>query len=120
MRMTDPQLELAILRRYVEPHDFVVADAHKCTRDLDMRQVISNVIGWPADDETVKRWHSYLAPPRPYPEGVLRPCGDSTVNRGSHRFHARAYYEPGRAPALGRIREAQKQLPRPPLVERGK
>ncbi|MFQ5853428.1 MAG: hypothetical protein ACE5JU_22950 [Candidatus Binatia bacterium] len=118
--MTDAQLELAILRRYVEHHDSVGTDAHKCARELDMRQVISSATGGPTDDETVRRWHARLAPPRPYPEGVLRPCSDSTVNKGPHRFHARAFYEPGRAPAWDRIRELENQLPAPLPAEREK
>lgn len=118
--MTDAQLELAILRRYVEHHDSVGTDAHKCARELDMRQVISSATGGPTDDETVRRWHARLAPPRPYPEGVLRPCSDSTVNKGHHRFHARAFYEPGRAPAWDRIRELEIQLPAPSPAEKDK
>lgn len=118
--MTDAQLELAILRRYVEQYDSVGTDAHKCARELDMRQVISSATGTPTDDEAVRRWHARLAPPRPYPEGVLRPCSDSTVNKGPHRFHARAFYEPGRAPAWDRIREIENQLPAPLPTEKEK
>ena len=59
--MTDAELELAILRKYVEHHDTVGTDAHKCARELDMREVISSVIGRPADEAVVKRWHARLA-----------------------------------------------------------
>jgi diguanylate cyclase (GGDEF)-like protein len=118
--MTDEQLELAILRRYVEHHDFVGTKAHKCERELGMRQVISSITGAPADDETVKRWHVSLAPRRPYPKGALRPCTITTVNQGPHRFHARAFYEPGRPSTWDRIRELEKQQPAPLTIEKEK
>lgn len=119
--MTDAQLELAILRRYVEHHDSVGTDAHKCARELDLRQLISSVVGRVVDEEVVKRWHAQLAPQSPpYPAGVLRPCSDSTVNNGPHRFHARAYYQPGQAPAWERIRQLENQLPAQPPTEKEK
>lgn len=119
--MTDAQVELAILRRYVEHHDSVGTDAHKCARELDMRQVISSVIGRPVDEGVVKRWHVQLAPRSPpYPAGVLRPCSDSTINNGSHLFHARAYYQPGQAPAWERIRQLESQLSLQPSTEKEK
>lgn len=119
--MTDTQLELAILRRYVEHYDSVGKDANKCARELDMRQVISNAIGRPADEGVVARWHAYLAPSSPpYPAGVLRPCSDSTVNSGPHQFYARAYYEPGKAPAWERIRQLENQPSARPTIEKEK
>lgn len=119
--MTDAELELAILRRYVEHHDAVGTEAPKCARELDMREVISSIIGRPADEAVVKRWHASLAPASPpYPAGVLRPCSDSTVNKGPHRFHARAYYEPGKSPAWERIAELENKLPPQPSIEKEK
>jgi diguanylate cyclase (GGDEF)-like protein len=109
--MNDQELELAILQRYVKHHDAVGTQAQKCARELDMKDVISAVIGGPADEGVVQRWHSRLAPPSPYPPGLLRPCSDSTVNSGPHRFHARAWFEPGNTPAWDRITELTKQLP---------
>lgn len=109
--MTDLELELEILRKYVEHHDAVGIEAHKCARELDMKDVISNILGQPADEAVVKRWHSRLAPPPMYPAGILRSCSDTTINSGPHRFHARAYYEPGKAPAWDRIAELQSKLP---------
>ena len=109
--MTDQELELAILQRYVEHHDAVGLQAQKCARELDMKDVISAVTGRPAEESIVLRWHSRLAPPSPYPPGVLRPCSDSTVNNSPHRFHARAYFEPGKSPAWDRIAELKRQLP---------
>jgi len=110
--MTDAELELAILRKYVEHYDSVGANAVKCQRELDMRQVIAEAIGRTVDDGIVARWHARLAPQSPpYPAGVLRQCSDSTANKGAHRFHARAYYEPGKAPAWERIQNLEQQLP---------
>jgi diguanylate cyclase (GGDEF)-like protein len=118
--MNDQELELAILQRYVEHHDVVGTQAHKCVRELDMKDVISAIIGAPADEGVVQRWHSRLAPPSPYPPGVLRPCSDSTVNNGPHRFHARAWFGPGNTPAWDRIAELRKQLPVEPRPEKEK
>jgi hypothetical protein len=110
--ITDAELELAILRRYVEHYDSVGEDAHKCAREMSMRDVISDIIGRPADEAVVRRWHSRLAPPSPpYPKGFLHACSDSTVNKGPHRYHARAYYEPGSAPAWERISKLESEVP---------
>jgi hypothetical protein len=114
--MNDLELELRILQRYAEHHDAVGMEARKCARELDMREVISSIIGRPSEDTVVQRWHSRLAPPSPYPPGVLRPCSNSTINRSSHRFHARAYMEPGKAPAWERIAELQSKLPNQPSL----
>lgn len=109
--MTDAELELDILRRYVEHYDAVGQDAIKCARELDMRQVIAEITRQPVPDGVAVRWHARLAPQSPpYPPGVLRSCSDSTVNNGPHRFHARAYFEPGKAPAWDRIQQLEQQL----------
>ena len=118
--MTDQELELTILQRYVEHHDAVGAQAGKCARELDMQDVISVAAGRPADEAVVQRWHSLLAPPSPYPPGVLRPCSNSTINKGAHRFYARAYFEPGKTPAWDRIAELKSQLPAQPTAEKEK
>lgn len=108
--MTDLELELRILQRYAQHHDAIGLHAPKCERELDMKKVISDIIGRPAEEPVVQRWHSRLAPPSSYPPGILRACSDSTINTGSHRFHARAYIEPGKAPAWDRIAELESQL----------
>ena len=118
--MTDQELELAILQRYVEHHDAVGMNAHKCARELDMKDVISTIIGQSAQEAVIQRWHLRLAPPSPYPPGVLRPCSDSRVNNVSHRFHARAYFEPGKAPAWDRIADLKTRLPSNPPRKRRK
>lgn len=118
--MTDEELELAILQRYVEHHDTVGTDVHKCERELDMEDVISQIIGRPADKTVVKRFHAILAPASHHTGGVLRPCSDSTINKSSHQFHARAFYETGKAPAWERISELVKKLPAPRSIEKEK
>lgn len=118
--LTDADIELSILRRYVEHHDAIGTDAPKCARELDMREIISNITGRPAEDVVVKRWHARLAPASPYPAGVLRPCSDSTVNNGLHRFHARAYFAIGKAPAWERIAELERVLPNQPSIKKEK
>ncbi len=109
--MNDLELELRILKKYTQHHDDVGVDVAKCGRELDMRKVITDIIGHPAEDLLVQRWLSRLAPPSPYPPGVLRPCSNSTINRSSHRFHVRAYMEPDKAPAWERIAELEIQFP---------
>jgi hypothetical protein len=47
----------------------------------------------------------------------MRPCSDSTKNNGPHRFHARAYFETGKAPAWERIAELESKLPPQPLIK---
>lgn len=119
--MTDQELELAILQRYVEHLDAIGMKAPKCARELDMKEVISTAIGEPAAEVVVQRWHSCLAPPSPpYPPGVLRPCSDSTVNKGPHRFHARAYFETGKKPTWDRIAELRSQLPQESIPQKEK
>ena len=110
--MNDLELELRILQKYTQHHDAVGINGAKCERELDMREVISDVIGRPVEELVAQRWHSRLAPPSPpYPPGILRPCSNSTINRSSHRFHARAYMEPGKAPAWDRIAELESHFP---------
>lgn len=119
--MTDAELELAILRIYSEQHDEVGTNAPNCARELDMKEVISRATGRPASEEVTKRWHARLAPRSPpYPKGLLRPCSDSTVNSGPHKFHARAYYESGSAPAWERISQLESQLPAKPAPTKEK
>jgi hypothetical protein len=47
--MTDDEIELALLRRYIEQHKAAeLADpkrSNKCTRELDMRELLQNITG---------------------------------------------------------------------------
>ncbi len=105
--MNDLELEFRILQKYTQHHDTVGITGAKCARELDIRTVISEIIGRPVEELVAQRWHSRLAPPSPYPPGLLRPCSDSTINRGPHRFHARAYMDAEKAPAWDRIAELE-------------
>ncbi|MDY0040190.1 MAG: hypothetical protein RBS57_07735 [Desulforhabdus sp.] len=67
--MTDLELELKILQKYTQHHDAVGLDAPKCDRELDMKKVISDIIGRPPEEPVVQRWYSRLAPVSPYPAG---------------------------------------------------
>ena len=109
--MTETELELEILRRYTAHHESAGDDARKCALELDMREVISSITGSSPSDRTVMRWHTRLAPPASYRTGVLRPCSDTTVNNSGHKYHARAFYEPGKSPAWDRIVELEPHLP---------
>ncbi len=129
--MTDDQLELAILRKYIEQHkraEIADPDRHDmCLRELDMRDVLRELID---GDEAIieyhaKLWHGCLAPPKPgVSQGPLRPCSNGELNRGPHRYHARAFTDPVNGyprPAWDRIRELEaklaNQVPRMPLPE---
>ncbi len=117
-KMTDLELELRILQKYTKYHDAIGTDAHKCARELDMKEVISSIIGQPVEEAVIKRWHARLAPPSHHPPGLLRPCSISTVNTSSHRFHARAYFDSaGKAPAGERISELERLFPDPKVAQ---
>lgn len=117
MSMSDEELELEILNKYVDHHKTCEIsnpnDSNKCTRELDMRQVINEITG-EKDKEleyTAKNWLLRLAPNTPgTPKGLLRPCGQNNLINSTHKFHARAYIDPSRkppTPARDRIRELE-------------
>ena len=83
-----------------------------------MGEVIEGVTGTPPLDPAVSRWHTFLAPALPYDPGVLRPCSDTTVNKGPHKYHARAFIQPGGSPTWRRISELESLLPSPIEKER--
>ena len=122
--MTDEEIELAILRRYIEQHKVgELADpklSNKCARELDMRDVIRRITGesGPEMEYTARLWHGRLAPQHAASKGPLRPCSDSRINNGEHRYHARAFINAGKAPAWERIRELEAQRPLPAHAER--
>lgn len=126
--MNDDELELAILRRYVQHHEHVMTTQpqphDKCLRELDMRDVIRELVD--GDDRRIEYltglWHGRLAPPGPgVTKGLLRPCSNGRINRRQHRYHARAFTDPLNnqpAPAWDRIRELEARLsPRTPPRE---
>jgi hypothetical protein len=96
--ITDDELELAILKQYVEQHKKAetanVQD--KCARELDMREVLKNII-WNLGDSleyNTRLWLDRLAAPvlgsskGSFP---LRRCSNSRVNKGLHKYYACAY-----------------------------
>jgi diguanylate cyclase (GGDEF)-like protein len=115
--MTDDQIELAILRRYIDQHKAgELADPQrqrKCARELDMRDVISGITSQTGSEleYTARFWHERLAPRHRNSKGPLRPCSESPINSTEHRYHARAFTKLGAAPAWDRVRELEARLP---------
>jgi hypothetical protein len=77
--MTDQELELAILQRYIEHHDAVGTQAQKCARELDMKNVISTAIGRPVEETVVRQWHARLGRQRgPLTRDTMPPMADNS------------------------------------------
>lgn len=122
--MTDDEIELRILRSYVNQHKAAeLADPkrhNKCARELDMRQVIAGITGesGPELEYAARLWHGRLAPQHSGSKGPLRPCSDSQINKADHRYHARAFTDANMAPAWERIRELEARQPALAQTER--
>lgn len=103
--MTEDEIELRILRRYVDQHKAAgLADperSNKCARELDIRKVLASITGesGPELEYAVDLWHGRLAPRQPGSKGPLRSCSDSLINKAAHRYHARAFTDGHKAPA---------------------
>ena len=114
MAINDDDLEISILKEYIEQYELVGdKNSNKCARELDMREVLKKITGDAGQNLESKAllWHNRLAPRNPGKSlGVLRPCSDSTIMNTSHKYHARAFTDPINnqpAPAWDRIRELQ-------------
>jgi len=118
--VTDDELELSILEKYVARHEAAYTAGHpagdKCARELDMREVLRDLI---SEDETkldylAGLWLDRLAPPTSRAsKGLLRRCSNSDLNNRAHKYHARAFRDPvnsAPAPAWDRIGELQKTV----------
>jgi diguanylate cyclase (GGDEF)-like protein len=122
--MSEDEIELRILRRYVEQHRAAeIADPerrNKCARELDMRHVIAEITGESGAglEYAARLWHGRLAPQQSNSKGPLRPCSNSQINQADHRFHARAYTDAGNAPAWERIRHLETRQAVTARVER--
>lgn len=123
--MTGDEIELRILRRYVDQHKAAQlvdpARSNKCTRELDMRKVLASIItgeSGPELEYAVDLWHGRLAPRQPGSKGPLRPCSDSLINKAAHRYHARAFKDGDKAPAWERVRELEARQPAPASRQR--
>ncbi len=118
--MTDEELELSILEKYVARHQQAeTADPRatdKCARELDMREVLRELTGEEGANLSyiADLWIGRLAPPSPgRSKGPLRRCSNSDLNTSDHKFHARAFQDPANdapAPAWDRIRELREKL----------
>lgn len=112
--MNDDELEIAILKKYIEQFELVGENnTNKCARELDMREVLREITGDNTQNIELKAklWHNRLAP-RSHGKslGVLRPCSDSTIMNTAHKYHARAFTDPINnqpAPAWDRVCELQ-------------
>jgi len=120
MAISDDELEIAILKKYVEQFEQIGENnPNKCARELDMREVLKEIT---SDDIqnlefNAQLWHNRLAPRSSGKSlGVLRPCSDSTIMNTTHKYHARAFTDPINnqpAPAWDRIRDLQTKQEKP-------
>lgn len=120
MAMSDDDLEIAILEKYIYQFYLVGEKSpNKCARELDMREVLREIAG--DEDQNLEAlgtlWHNRLAPRNAGKSlGVLRPCSDSTIMNAGHKYHARAFTDPINnqpAPAWDRIRELKARQEKP-------
>lgn len=116
--MTDNELEIAILKKYVDHHKNCEInnpnDSNKCSRELDMRVVLQEITGEKGKglEYTAKNWLLRLTNPSTAgpSKGLLRLCSKTDLKNTTHKYHARAYMDPyGKppAPAWDRIRELE-------------
>jgi len=114
--MTQDQIEISILRQYVEQHKNAElrTPGSKCSRELDMREVLADITGESGREleYNAQFWLDRLAPRTRDAQGPLHLCSDCTLNEREHRWHARAYQYAGSgsAPAWDRLRELQAKL----------
>jgi serine/threonine protein kinase len=118
--MTDDELELSILEKYVTRHKEVETVkpqvTNKCAYELDMREVLHELTGEEGTnlDYSAGLWIGRLAPQTPgASKGPLRPCSNGSLNTSDHKYHARAFTDPvndAPAPAWERIRELQEKV----------
>ncbi len=111
--MNETELEIEILKKYIDQHKLANDSSSKCARELDMREVLKEIIGDESQDleYDARLWLNRLAPRNPgKSKGVLRPCSDGNVRNATHKFHARAFTDvinDQPAPAWDRIRELE-------------
>ena len=118
--LTDDELELSILQKYVALHKVAqtaeLPSADKCARELDMRKVLRELTNEEGEelDYAAELWIDRLAPRSPgISKGLLRPCSNGDINTSAHKYHARAFRDPvnkAPAPAWDRIRELQEKV----------
>lgn len=117
--MNEDQIELEILRRYVDQHRAAArdrgADHDKCAEELDMRDVVRQTGAYPAED--LEYWARFWL------DGLvgaafLKRCSNQSPHKPPHDFHARAWRSSTVQPsAWDRMRELAAKLPAEPPVE---
>ena len=114
--MNETELEIEILKKYINQHKLANDSSSKCARELDMREVLKEIIGDESQDleYDARLWLNRLAPRNPgKSKGVLRPCSDGNVRNATHKFHARAFTDvinDQPAPAWDRISELEEKI----------
>jgi diguanylate cyclase (GGDEF)-like protein len=117
-RMTDAEIELAILRHHIHQHNKANATSpdDKCARELDMRDVLKEIGATSGAEleQEAQAWLARLAPPRRGSlRGPLKRCSHASVRESTHRFHSRAFIDAGyqkAAPAWDRVQELERVL----------
>ncbi len=133
---SDDDIELAILKNCIERHKVIETSSQpnsdKCAREVDIRVPIRQATGALGQelDYLGNLWLGRLAPSTPgVSKGVLRPCSNSELVRGPHKFNVRAFTDPINsqpAPAWDRIRALEEKfaktirLPRKELEQKFK
>ncbi len=65
--MNETELEIAILKKYIDQHKLAGESNSKCARELDMREVLKETIGDESQDleYDARLWLNRLAPRSP-------------------------------------------------------
>ena len=108
--MSESEMELNILQRYVVQYREASSESDKCTRELDMREVIADLAVDEGEDLSglANHWIDRLVSG---PTPLLKSCSNTELRNSSHRYHARAYKDPSNnlpAPAWDRIEELER------------
>src|ERR1044071_7283877 len=116
--MTDDEIELAILQKYVAQYrDGTIADpglGNKCARELSIREVIKEVAKSDGNELEFLTGHWFV---RLVSQGStlgtskapLLSCSDTRLNNNAHKYNACAFLNPSNssAPAWDRISELE-------------
>lgn len=97
----DDELELRILELYIAQFDAAKnargsAPLDKCALERNLAEVIHEITGAvsPEVDRLKERWFDQLVGVMPQHDRPLHGCTDSRLNKGPHRWHARAFATP--------------------------
>lgn len=117
--MNDDKLELKVLQQCVSTFERAMSESpnDKCAREIDVRGLLGSLTGCSGRDLDVlaDRWLVQLtSSKRSLNKGLLKRCTDSRLSTNVHKYHVRAFLDPGSAPAWERIRELLGKIPEPP------